>query len=1024
MKKLLLAVMVMASIAYAGDSLVWTGATSGVMDLPGNWTVGIAGAAAGSIDTDDTLFVLSGSVAITAPASDLTVARMYVDGGYTGASISWSGKVLTLAGLKASAFYAASAYNFGNGITFSGASHKLTCGVGMGSVTATSCAVTLNGTDTVTDNKGLVIASITTAASTSCVWNGTGGTPTYITVPLITLGANSSLQMDETFNQVLTASGAPIVLGSGATLTGTGTSNIRFNASGVKATIPAVTRNSLIYWVQNYAGYSLDTLLLNGNWNLGTQMARIGISATSGSIRFDGNGYGITCGIFRTYTGNAVDTFWFVAGSGTYSVTNFDGVTSGTGITYDSMGSSVWNCSGNWTAFSNDKMIAGTSVVNITGTSSVTSAAQSFYKFVSNPGAENTVTFADNFINTDTLFITSGSLTSTAGNITTKYLSTAGAGAVTWSGKTLTTTNGMNLTHTGTSNLGNGITMSGNGALVFGSGIGAVTGTSCAITCNGIDTITDNKGAAPMSLAVNENTYFGGSATEIFSSATIPLTIAANKMLTVAASAVLRFYRTTAGYLVTMGDGASINLGAGSSFQLRINAHVKDTLPAMNFTGTGTVTYYCAGDAPTTDFLFLSGNQSTAGALTILLTGTTFDANGYNINCGGTFSTSSNGDGAKYYLRNGKHHFKIFSGIAGNTRTIYCSTSFDTVSGSITILSNTTFNADASVWIIDSTSTVTSNGKWFYDFTINNSGSGFITLADSLRDSGDVTITDGPFSSGTKYMRMVDFTVTSTDSQDYHSSHRAIFGDMTLGAGLHRNITGTYDTFAAGAAHTITTNGNTLASVVGLGRLAINGGSTIARLTLADGIKVTLEKGLKITLTAGDSTDLSGSAGALDTIVSSTAGTRDTLSIPTGANIYHHLCLKDQDVKNDTIFLDSTCRTDGNNRGVVKSLSYYASSTFSLPSKIRKNDTVRITCNGGFTPTGNHVRIGSDTLLSVTRTSYKAAWGIAPAAISGKELVTIRNSDLDTVTLYSRFSRFDRNSSSNVNITTNPRRDL
>ena len=102
----------------------------------------------------------------------------------------------------------------------------------------------------------------------------------------------------------------------------------------------------------------------------------------------------------------------------------------------------------------------------------------------------------------DSCLMNAGAVAATASaNISIGNLFTTSgySGNLSWSTKTLTTVNGVNLSHTGTTNLGTGITMSGNGALVFGAGIGVVTGGSCAVTCNGVDTLTNNLGVTMLS---------------------------------------------------------------------------------------------------------------------------------------------------------------------------------------------------------------------------------------------------------------------------------------------------------------------------------------------------------------------------------------------------------------------------------------------------------------------------------------------------------------------------------------------
>ena len=369
------------------------------------------------------------------------------------------------------------------------------------------------------------------------------------------------------------------------------------------------------------------------------------------------------------------------------------------------------------------------------------------------------------------------------------------------------------------------------------------------------------------------------------------------------------------------------------------------------------------------------------------------------------------------------------------------------ISGNVTMSTSATITGDkgTSIWTLDGAAaqTVTSNGKQYYDFTVNNTGTATVKFADSLSLLGDLTLTDGRDSLAK--VRCIDYTNSSNDSI-FHTDTTIITGayyrnnakvSRIGGIISFRNGTdGTINLVDAGkmgpfcirktggkkvtalsairafrvldtigvlkmgvyslACTTLTVRDtglqcaavtlDTLNSYVG-GTL---GGGTITRWNwLANGLKYINTAATK--LTVGSNSGFGGSAGSLDSVISATPGAMDTLSCPQDTPAYAYT--RDQYMVNSR-YLPATSVSGGNNRN-VKTLSY-TGVTKDVATGI-VGTTVTFT-GSGFVG-ACWIKFGSDS-SALTVASYTSASIAVPAGLApGVYAVTLGNGDLDQVSV-------------------------
>jgi hypothetical protein len=379
------------SLALAGyrifkpsTSNVWIATANGNWNVAGNWSLGHV-----PLSNEDVLF--SGAYSVKNVTFDISpsVNAFVTQADYTG-NIIMTGQTLTLADSMAE--YGAGTRNYGNGITMNGNSAKLLISSQVGTVTAGSCALTMNGTTgmQLTLNKTITFwGAFQTGASAVVINNGTDALYPYT----INLGNNTTLTLTTgmcMYAQIV----SPITMGTGVSITGQ--FNI-YNQYNGYVSIPAMSlagTPNITLMQQSYAGgFNLNgALSINGSLKLASYYQK--------SFTFNTNNYSISCGSFYYSSSDVASVLTINMGSSAVSC----GIFGNTGDTYSpstvnfNFQSSQWTVSGSWTFLNVAGHIinASTSLVTFTNNSTITSAGKSFYNVAFN-GAGKAFTIADAF---------------------------------------------------------------------------------------------------------------------------------------------------------------------------------------------------------------------------------------------------------------------------------------------------------------------------------------------------------------------------------------------------------------------------------------------------------------------------------------------------------------------------------------------------------------------------------------------------------------------------------------------------
>jgi hypothetical protein len=481
---------------------------------------------------------------------------------------------------------------------------------------------------------------------------------------------------------------------------------------------------------------------------------------------------------------------------------------------------------------------------------------------------------------TDTLFFSSGSAAATAsGNIAVaKVKTTAGySGAWSISGKTLTVDDAY-FDATGTLNLGNAVTVNGaSGTFHVGSSSGTVTATSYVLTMNGTTAMVldDDKGITANSLTLGANavvTNSGSATTTTFTNSGTCLTFTNGGALT--ANQNMKFYCTGTAAIFSITGSPTFN-GTGQ-IAIRASENQTVTLPAITYTGSGLWLFEEAGTITFQTSTYSLGGAFNIGTATFVLRNALggnhiiFNTNNYPMTTGSfrvgaqTLTSITFNAGASIF------NVTDFSGsnYAGLSTIFNMGTSQWTCTGNWTFGSNYTVTGSPIVTLNGSgAQTVTSNGKSFYDLTINNSGSNIATpvsFADSATLTGDLNLTDGPFLANGIGIEAVDYTYNTADS--VRAGRLWLSGNYTRAAGASKcDTSGQQINFLAGVFYTMAAANKTYAEVTANGPLTIDGGATITLLSYGvDGIPVSIASGT--TLTAGSIAGIGGTPGSPDTL--------------------------------------------------------------------------------------------------------------------------------------------------------------
>lgn len=964
-----------------------------VWTVTGSWTFG----STASVSEGTSSVTFSGTTATTVTSTekkfyDITVNKTAGTGvtfadpaslhsltvsGTNNQGISWAGSTLTASGdinIDGSG-----TLDCGNGITMNGASATLHLGSTLGTVTATSCDVAMNGTTgmTLDDDKTTTFKSLTLGANAICTSSGST-TSTLMPGPgtALTLGANANFTQTSALVLRPDSAGSYYTLGAGYTWGGAGQLTLYATTTGATWSVPALTRTTGDLTVSS-GTTTVATWLLTGTINIGTRTFLLRAS-NNRNYTLDFNDNNVTCGSFIISSDTATARACWYAGSGIISISSFNSILYNLGTIEYYYESAQITCTGNWTNPSLATVSEGTSSVTFSGTgatNTVTSANKKFYDIIINKTATAGVTFAD------------------AVDLHSLTISGTNTQPVSWTGTTLTASGNLNINGSGTLNCGNGITATGaTGNLLFGSGLGAVTASSCVLTMSGTTSMVlqDSKSITFFRLILGTSavvTLNNSSTITTFDSGatTTPLTIGTNASFTV--NQQLYLYSSAAGPIYTVAGAYTLN-GTGM-ITLRNTASTQTDLPALNYTGSGGFTLLSLSSHGPTYRLTGNFNLGTA-PLTISKSSsatTTFNTNTYAITCGALTTANSNATGSLICSFSGPHSVGSFGyGSRTGTADLSFSTSSFSCAGNWAFFSGDTVTGSLSATITN-TANITSASKAFYALTLNPGAGNTVTLLDALTCTNNFIITTGSFISGNFALALgADFTVAGAGTINFGTSTVTCSGNglVTFAAGP------TYTTGNAvlvlQADHSVTAGANITWS-----RLLTNtAGKTLTWNTGANTITVS-------NYTAGD---IGAAAGAQIMYRSSTPGTRYRISWPIAGITASRMDFQDMNAVNGAVTAnDGTSQTRGNNLN------------------LRTFNTVSINPNNGaaaggtpilLTDTGNgfggicSVVIGSAAgSIIVVDTQNLTAVTVAG---SGSHNVVITNGDGDSYTIIAGFT--------------------
>jgi len=222
------------------------------------------------------------------------------------------------------------------------------------------------------------------------------------------------------------------------------------------------------------------------------------------------------------------------------------------------------------------------------------------------------------------------------------------------------------------------------------------------------------------------------------------------------------------------------------------------TIPAMTIGGTGEFGCYGEGGSVRTGVIYNQTGNISVPYLTFSsrgLAGTKlkYRTNGFNISttsaaAGVLFDNLASGCSDSVWLYGSTINtvfFRIDASAPGTV--VYGDSSNITASGIVTFGAGSLFYPGKSTLTITGTCTYTGRHNWIRNLTVNNTGTGYFTVADSLRDSGNVTLTDGKFNLAKKHLVIVgDLNIATTDTIKIDSAKINIGGDLIVTNGKIR----------------------------------------------------------------------------------------------------------------------------------------------------------------------------------------------------------------------------------------------
>ena len=481
-------------------------------------------------------------------------------------------------------------YDFGNGITMTGASATLQIGPNIQYPTSAACVLTMNGTTGMVfqDNFGVSLNSLILGANAKVTNSGavnsyfrSSGTPlTFTNGGTLTLNTILSFETSGNVNAFTVLAGTPTINGS----------NILFldnNGLNTTMTIPTLnytgTNNVIIRGISNGAG--TVTITLTGNI---TSPSLIFQQVGTNALIFNSNGYTINASTISIgNTSNTTSTFNFSNSTiNCRSVSNY----TFTGPATINMGSSNWILtatiafSGAWVNYSGWTFNPGTSILTFIGTgdASITSAGKSFNTIIIN-SASLTFYFYDD--------VSLHTLTTTA----MAYFSS--------NGHSITSSGDLIFGGSVYLDIGTGITMtSPNTTLTFSNTIEGVDGSQCNVifSANNI-TLQDNLGVTLKSftLANGLTTTFATGINVYQIKFTGPSTL-----LTLGTNCV--FHQNTRLLFTATGGCTLFSFGTGvtwySSYNVRVynNSGSTVNIPTVPYIGDGNGRWILSSSVNTT----------------------------------------------------------------------------------------------------------------------------------------------------------------------------------------------------------------------------------------------------------------------------------------------------------------------------------------------------------------------------------------------------------------------------------------
>jgi hypothetical protein len=392
------------------DSLVWAGAND--MNNAANYTIGNDGPAADEIKATDTLFFSSGSTTATA-SGNLTVAKVVTTAGYSGA---WSilGYTLTI---DDGYFDGTGAYDFGNGITVNGASGTLHFGSTLGTVTGTSCVLTMNTATAgiIDDDKEIIINQL--VVGSNAIVNNTGAeTITMQSAnPLVftnggslTLTNRINLRCNATGNMITVLAGIPAFVNNSP-------SAVPFSvtASNVTASIPAIniTGTGLAIQFSQIIG-SEENVVYNftGTFSNTTE-TRFFSNTGVGPVTYNTNNNAMNFTGGLSVGASAAGAYTLNFGSSIVSVLSYYSG-AGTNNATINLGSSVWSVSENWDYGPTHTVNPGTSLVafNGSGDQTIISNNKSFFDVEVDNSGSSAISLADSATMENDFTVTNGKI--------------------------------------------------------------------------------------------------------------------------------------------------------------------------------------------------------------------------------------------------------------------------------------------------------------------------------------------------------------------------------------------------------------------------------------------------------------------------------------------------------------------------------------------------------------------------------------------------------------------------------------